>query len=350
MELELNQTPVRTSKNFNINNVMLKNIVFPNSYSKYMDFQIINNDSKVSINEDTSPINITYGLGGELTKLVKEKANNKLNINIDSKTNKEIFINYDFLKNNSLIEDIEITATDNSKETVIIKYETEKEVFHNGIIRINAKNNSYLNIIVVNLLSNGSNNFLAIQSNIGENARVKFTSVDFGGKNSIINYYSNMLGNSCQNNIYGIYLGNENQTLDLNYIAELRGEKSNVKIDIQGALLDIAKKHFKGTIDFKKGCKKSVGDENESCMLLSDTAKSISLPMLLCSEEDVEGNHSSSSGKIDEKELFYIMTRGFSEIEATKLMVKAKFNKILDNISNQKLKEDILKNIDIRLH
>ena len=75
-----------------------------------------------------------------------------------------------------------------------------------------------------------------------------------------------------------------------------------------------------------------IGDENEECMLLSDTAKSIALPMLLCSEEDVEGNHSCSAGKIGEKELFYIMSRGFSQKEAMKLMVKAKFNKILENI------------------
>ena len=38
--------------------------------------------------------------------------------------------------------------------------------------------------------------------------------------------------------------------------------------------------------------------------LLSDKAKSIALPMLLCSEEEVEGNHSSAAGKVGEKKLF----------------------------------------------
>ena len=135
----------------------------------------------------------------------------------------------------------------------------------------------------------------------------------------------------------------------MNYIAELRGKKSNIDIEVQGALKDTAKKHFKGTIDFKKGCKKATGNENEACMLLSDTAKSIALPMLLCSEEDVEGNHSSSAGKIGEKELFYIMSRGFELKEAMKLMVRAKFNKILANIKNVELVEEILNEIDKRL-
>ena len=71
--------------------------------------------------------------------------------------------------------------------------------------------------------------------------------------------------------------------------------------------------------------------------------------MLLCSEEDVEGNHSTATGKIGEKELFYIMSRGFEFKEAMKLMVRARFNKILDNIKNDEIKNEILQEIDSRL-
>lgn len=84
-------------------------------------------------------------------------------------------------------------------------------------------------------------------------------------------------------------------------------------------------------------------------MLLSDTAKSLALPMLLCSEEEVEGNHSSSAGKIGEKELFYIMSRGFELKEAMKLMVRARFNEILERIENEELKNQIIDEIEKRL-
>ena len=136
----------------------------------------------------------------------------------------------------------------------------------------------------------------------------------------------------------------------MNYIGELRGEKSEIEIEVQGALKDKAKKHFKGTIDFKKGSKKAKGNENEFCMLLSDTATAISLPMLLCKEEDVEGNHSSAAGKIGNKELFYIMSRGFDKKEAMKLMVRARFNAIIQRIENEDLKSEILNEIDARLN
>ena len=84
-------------------------------------------------------------------------------------------------------------------------------------------------------------------------------------------------------------------------------------------------------------------------MLLSDKAKSVALPMLLCSEEDVEGNHSTSSGKVGDKELFYIMSRGFDLKDARKLLVRAKFNSIIEKIKKEELKEQILSEIDKRL-
>ncbi len=49
------------------------------------------------------------------------------------------------------------------------------------------------------------------------------------------------------------------------------------------------------------------------------------------------------------KELFYIMSRGFDKEEAIKLLVRAKFNKILEKIKNQEIKEEILNEIDTRL-
>ena len=84
-------------------------------------------------------------------------------------------------------------------------------------------------------------------------------------------------------------------------------------------------------------------------MLLSNKAKSIALPMLLCTEEDVEGNHSTASGKVDAKQLFYLMTRGLSYEEAVKLIVKANFQKIIDRINDEELRNVILKEIDKKL-
>ena len=346
--LKLNETPIRTSRNFNINNMKLENIKIPDTINKFNNIAITGNSSLISNN--TSNIKLTYGIEEELINQIKEHSNIELKINCFEHEQMQVDFNFDE-NNPTLLENIEIIANESSKSTIILKYKSQDdlEYWHNGLIRVNAKKNSEINIILVNLLNMKSNNFMSIENNIEENAKIKYTIIDFGGKNSITNYYSNIIGENSDNTINSIYLGKENQLFDLNYIGELRGKKSNIDIEVQGALTDKAKKHFKGTIDFKKGCKKATGNENEACMLLSDTAKSLALPMLLCSEEEVEGNHSSSAGKIGEKELFYIMSRGFELKEAMKLMVRAKFNKILENIDNEELKEEIIYEIDKRL-
>ena len=362
--LKLNETPVRTAKNFRINNIKLENIEIPEVIPEFENVTITGDTSKIDIeqNADNIDINLAYGLSEELAVQVKAQANQKIKLNIKGTQNEksktenlekaEAEIDFKFDDENSvLVDDIEITATENTKSTVVIKYTSnqESENYHNGIIKAKAEKDSELNIVLINLMNTKSNNFLAIENDFEENAKINYTIIDFGGKNSITNYYSNLKGDNCDNQLNTIYLGKENQLFDLNYIGELRGKKSNIDIEVQGALKDIAKKHFKGTIDFKKGCKKATGNENEACMLLSDTAKSIALPMLLCSEEEVEGNHSSSAGKIGEKELFYIMSRGFELKEAMKLMVRARFNQILEKIEKKELREEILQEIDKRL-
>lgn len=350
--MKINETPVRTSRNFNINNIKLENVNIPENIEEFENVQIIKESEKIVVDSDVQKAELTYGLDEHLTNLVNEKSNCKLKIEINDKRKNENKINFNFDDENlKLFENIEIVANKDSKSSIILKYESddEKEYLHNGILRVVAKENSNLDIIIVNLLNTKSNNFMAIENLVETNARVNYCIIDFGGKNSITNYYSNLKGEKSDNNLNAIYLGKDEQLFDLNYIGELRGEKSNINIEVQGALKDAAKKHFKGTIDFKKGCKKAIGNENEACMLLSDKAKSLALPMLLCSEEDVEGNHSTSSGKIGEKELFYIMSRGFELKEAMKLMVRARFNKILESIEDEELKDKILTQIDKRL-
>ena len=347
--IKLNETPVRTSRNFHINNIKLEDVNVPQNVNEFNNLEIIGESAKINIENHKENIDLVYGMGKDLSNL---SSNQNLKIDIDSKTNKELILNFNFDKdNNVLVDNIIITANEDTKSTIIINYLADDKCsgFHNGIIKLLAKQDSNINVIITNLLNYNSNNFISIENELEENAKVNYTIVDFGGKNSISNLYSNIKGDNASNEINTIYLGNKEQLFDINYIADLRGEKTNVNIEVQGALSDEARKHFKGTIDFKKGSKKAKGNENESCMLLSDKAKSLALPMLLCSEEDVEGNHSSSSGKIDGKTLFYIMSRGFSQKEAMKLAVRAKFNNILNGIKNEEIREKILTEIDNKL-
>lgn len=335
--MELNNTPVRTSKNFNINNIKL-DFEIPQNINTFNNIELSCENS--SMNED---LNFVYGVG-----LGFKSSNHKANVNLKDGDNVKIIYTFDD-NNLNLVNELLVQAGGNSTLTIVYNSKTMKHCFHNGGLKIIANDDAIVNVNVINFLNEESDNFESIENVIGKNSKVNYTIVDLGGKNSITNYYADIKGESAENDLKTVYLGTDNQLKDINYIAELRGKKTNVDIDVQGALAGSAKKNFKGTIDFKSGCKKSKGNENEFCMLLSDKAKSIALPMLLCSEDDVEGNHSTASGKVDNKILFYVMSRGLSYKEAVKLLVKSNFTTIIDRISDENLKEEVIRRIDEKL-
>lgn len=346
--MKLNETPVRTCRNYNINNIDFDEKLISKA-SKFNNLKILKETEKdeVITDFDFEDFDIKYGTG-----LTCKNSNQNIRININSKTDKEIKLEFDFdEKNLNLIDNIEIVAKENTVSNIYIVYRqrNSSKAFHNGLIRVFLNESSKATVTIINLLSSESSNILAIDGKLENNSKLKYNIIDFGGKTSITNLYSNLKGKESENLVNSIYLGSNDEKIDINYIAECYGEKSKINIDVQGVLKDEAKKSFKGTIDFKKGCKKASGNESENCMLLSDRAKSIALPMLLCSEEEVEGNHSSSSGKASEKEVFYIMTRGFDKKSAEKLLVRAKFNNILDGISDKEIKGEILYEIDKKL-
>ena len=70
-------------------------------------------------------------------------------------------------------------------------------------------------------------------------------------------------------------------------------------------------------------------------LLLSDDVVNQSIPLILCSEEDVQGNHGASIGKLDEDLLFYLCSRGFSEQDAIDMMAKAKIEALCRKIGDE---------------
>ena len=348
----LNETPIRTAKNYEINNINIDDFSLPKNIKKFDGLNISGDVDKISIIEEKNKANLKYGNSEILSKQIENDSNVNLHLKVDSQDKKEIMLEFNLSKENqNLVDDILIDGTENSVATIVIKYISDRKgkFYHNGQIRVVSRNNSNLNIIFLNLLNKETENYVSIENILDDNSTVKYTIVDFGGKNSITNYYTNLKGENSNNDINTIYLGTDNQLLDLNYIIEVYGKKSSINMNLKGAIKDKSKKHFKGTIDFKKDCKKAKGDENEYCTILSDTAKSISLPVLLCTEEDIEGNHGTASGKVDEKQLFYLMTRGLSLKEAQKLIVRGQFNEIIENIPDENIRDIIVEQIEQKL-
>ena len=70
---------------------------------------------------------------------------------------------------------------------------------------------------------------------------------------------------------------------------------------------------------------------------------------MLSGEDEVDGHHAVSVGRIDEDKLFYLMSRGLDRVEAEKLIVEAMFNPILKRLEDDKLINEISEIIERRL-
>ena len=363
----LNKTPIMTNKKYAINSVDL-DFLLPITHEKFDNVEIIYNNVDIicdlrnnnCLNNTINTLNtnldeITYGLGEEILNNTKNYSNHILNLNSNSDGKLDIVYNFD-TDNTTLINLINITASHDLDINLIYKMDTDNveknskiEGFLNSLLKINVMNNSNVNVNIMNLLNDRSNVLLTIDGNITQGSKALFNIIDLGGINSLQNVYLKTLDDNSSGYINSMYIGNNNEFKDLNYITHLFGKKSKINIDVIGSLNDTSKKNFKGTIDFKKGCKHSIGEEKEHCILLSKSSVSKALPILLCSEEDVQGAHSSSSGSVEADKIYYMMSRGLNKKEAVKLLVKSKFNCILEKIENEEYVELINREIDRRI-
>ena len=137
------------------------------------------------------------------------------------------------------------------------------------------------------------------------------------------------------------YLGQKQQTVDMNLVVNHWGQKTTSEINAAGALKDDAQKIFRGTIDFKKGAAGAVGNEKEDVLLLDDDVVNQTIPLILCAEEDVEGNHGATIGKLDEDLVFYLESRGMALAEIYKMMAKARIDAVLRFVPDEKTKADV---------
>lgn len=188
-----------------------------------------------------------------------------------------------------------------------------------------------------------------IKINVGKSARVEFAAIDLGRGNYSANVEINLDGDDSTAEIDSVYFGDGKRRLDFNYIIRQRGLRTSAEMNVRGALNDECDKIFRGTLDFQRGAKGSVGRELEEVIILSDTVRNRSVPLMLSNEDDVDGHHAVSVGRLDEEKIFYLMSRGLDKLAAEKLIIEAAFNPVLDKISDESLRAEISDELQRRL-
>lgn len=138
------------------------------------------------------------------------------------------------------------------------------------------------------------------------------------------------------------YIVSGDDLLDINDVVRHIGKNTECEINAAGALSGHAKKIFRGTIDFAKGARGAVGNEKEEVLLIDEKVVNQTIPLILCAEEDVVGNHGASIGRPDEEVLFYLTSRGISVDEAYRMLKNAKLEAACGKIWDEATRQEML--------
>ncbi len=262
---------------------------------------------------------------------------------------------------------------------VIYEFTDVKTLYNHSLFTINAADGSEVTIIAKLDMINNMRALFNI--NVGKNAKVKLielckvnentvcsdvnTFCEENGKFELIHMfagksnetdklkmgeiYSNvkvdLVGDNSDFTYNMGYLAQGYDNFDYNIVVNHIGKKTNCDIKANGALKESAHKVFRGTIDFKTGSSYSVGAETETVLMLGEDVVNKTVPVILCSEENVSGTHGASIGELDEETLFYFESRGIDKEKAENIMARASIERLTGLIENEKVNEIIEKTL-----
>ena len=69
-----------------------------------------------------------------------------------------------------------------------------------------------------------------------------------------------------------------------------------------------------------------------------DTVSNKTIPVILCAEEDVEGSHGATIGRLDEELIFYMQTRGFEEEEIYRMISRNRLLAFCNKIPDEEIR------------
>ncbi|MCC8195841.1 MAG: SufD family Fe-S cluster assembly protein [Ruminococcus sp.] len=205
-------------------------------------------------------------------------------------------------------------------------------------IKIQADKGSTVDLSVIQSVGTDSDVITDIGCTCEENASFNLTKLELGGMNEYVAVSVDLAGEHSAFSANSGYRVKTNQSLDMNYVVRHTGMKTESNIFASGILENDSTKIFRGTIDLVKGCAGAKGTENEDILLLGDNQVNQTIPLILCDEEDVEGNHGASIGRLDDNIIFYLGSRGISSEAAEDIIAHAKLDAIISHIPDEDTK------------
>ena len=182
------------------------------------------------------------------------------------------------------------------------------------------------------------------------NTNLSLKSYDFGEGNGLHLYTINLDEYATLQTAHLVYLGvdaKEGNVLHVNHIGKYSKSTQEAKYILGGGATGI----FDGKIMVGEDAQYTSARQNSKAMILSRESgvKMVAKPQLEIYTDELEASHGSSTGQLDEKELFYLRSRGIKESDAKKMLLLAFANELIEKVKDVQIQQKIKKAFE-RVH
>ena len=113
------------------------------------------------------------------------------------------------------------------------------------------------------------------------------------------------------------------QKVNFETITKIISSQTNGNISIKAVVMENSSLTIKGIIKINPKLNQVEAFLKHAILLVGKNSTAISIPELEIESHDVKVSHSSTIGQIDLDQLFYLMSRGFSRFQSTKIIINS---------------------------
>lgn len=192
-------------------------------------------------------------------------------------------------------------------------------------------------------------NFTHERAKVDRDATLHWIAAGLGGRLTKSFLDSRLAGQGATALMSGVYFVDGTQHID--YDTEQNHVAAHTKSDLlyKGALKDKARAVWQGNIHVYPAAQRTDAYQANRNLMLSDDARTDSIPGLEIEANDVRCTHGSAASQIDREEVFYLMSRGIPQPVAEQLIVNAFFQPVLDRIPHTSVRRRLEKSFAAKM-
>jgi Fe-S cluster assembly protein SufD len=225
-----------------------------------------------------------------------------------------------------------VEAGRHSKALVIFDHTGSAD--HTGNLEVIVGDGADLTVVTLQRWADDANHLAQHEALVGRDATYKHIAVTLGG--AIVRMNSNVryAGAGGQATLLGVYFADAGQHLEHRSFIDHNMPRGTSLVTYKGALQgETAHTVWVGDVLIRAEAEGIDTYELNRNLILSDGARADSVPNLEIETGEIAGaGHASSTGRFDDEQLFYLMSRGVSEEQARRLVVRGFFADIIAKI------------------